>query len=261
MTPTRLILVALLSASVIAALGCKDPARDVPAAVVGSGAPAVEGTAAEGTAAEADASAAAIAAVPTDGTAAAAVGVADGTGAQVQAAAANEALMIVPANSSIAFTASKVTASHEGSFGQFTGSVMLNGTDPTQSVISVNIMTDSITTDTPRLTEHLKTPDFFDVAQFPNATFDSTAIAVIDPAAGAPAGTTHTITGNLTMHGQTRAISFPAAVTITPESFSATAEFSINRQDFGLVYPGRPDDLIRDGIVLRLNLNIPRSAN
>lgn len=261
MTSIRPLIIALLSLTVVAALGCKDPSRDVPAAVVSPGAPAeAPAVAAEATGAAAGVDAAAVAAPGEQVAPPSTVGVTDGSGAQVVAAAASESLMIVPANSAIGFTASKVTASHDGSFGQFTGSVMLNGADPTQSVFSVNIAVESITSDDERLTEHLKTDDFFAMSQFPNATFDSTGIAAVDPASGAPAGATHTITGNLTLRGQTRAISFPATVAITPQSFTATAEFSINRQDFGIAYAGRPDDLIRDGVILRLNLNIPRTA-
>ena len=36
------------------------------------------------------------------------------------------------------------------------------------------------------------------------------------------------------------------------------AEFAINRKDFGLLYPGKADDLIRDGVVIKLTLKVPR---
>ncbi len=67
------------------------------------------------------------------------------------------------------------------------------------------------------------------------------------------------MTGNLTLHGQTRAITFPANITLSVAEMHATAEFTINRRDFGIVYPGMPDDLIRDGVVIRFDVRAPRS--
>jgi hypothetical protein len=45
---------------------------------------------------------------------------------------------------------------------------------------------------------------------------------------------------------------------VSPVSVAVNAAFSINRKDFGLVYPGKADDLIKDGVVIILNLNVPR---
>ena len=62
-------------------------------------------------------------------------------------------------------------------------------------------------TDTPDLTKHLKTADFFDVAKYPEATFVSTAIKP-----GGEKGASHTVTDNLTLHGATKSITFPATI-------------------------------------------------
>jgi polyisoprenoid-binding protein YceI len=98
----------------------------------------------------------------------------------------------------------------------------------------------------------LKSPDFFDVARVPTATFRSTEIRA--------EGEGHTITGDLTLHGVTKRISFPATLAVTDAQISANAEFSINRQDFGIAYPGMPDDLIRDLVVVKLSLTLPRQS-
>ena len=164
-----------------------------------------------------------------------------------------ETLTITPENSKIDFVAAKVTRSHDGSFKQFTGTVDLLNSDPLQSIVSVSIETASVVTDEPDLTKHLQTPDFFDVAKFPKASFVSTKI---EPSAAS--GTTHTITGNFDLHGIRKSISFPATIQVTPTSVSVVSEFAINRKDFGLVYPGKADDLIKDGVVIKLNLNVPR---
>jgi polyisoprenoid-binding protein YceI len=164
-----------------------------------------------------------------------------------------ETLTITPENSQIDFVAAKVTPSHNGSFKQFNGTVDLLNSDPLQSVVSMVIDTASVVTDEPDLTKHLQTPDFFDVAKFPKANFVSTKI---EPSAAS--GTTHTITGNFDLHGIKKSISFPAAIQVTPTNVSVKSEFAINRKDFGLVYPGKADDLIKDGVVIKLNLNVPR---
>ena len=156
--------------------------------------------------------------------------------------------VITPQNSKIEFVASKVTGSHNGSFGDFSGEVDFNGT-PEQSRVSINIKSDSITTDTPDLTKHLKTADFFDVAQFPDAKFVSTTIK-----AGGEGGASHTVTGNLTMHGVTKAVTFPATINVTPDVATVESTFSINRRDFNLNYPGAPNNAIRDNVVLTLHV-------
>jgi polyisoprenoid-binding protein YceI len=156
--------------------------------------------------------------------------------------------VITPQNSQIAFVGSKVTGSHNGSFGDFSGQVDYNGT-PEQSRVNINIKSDSITTDTPDLTKHLKTADFFDVAKYPEATFVSTAIK-----AGGEGGASHTVTGNLTLHGVTKSVTFPATINVTPDVATVDSTFSINRKDFGINYAGAADNAIRDNVVMTLKI-------
>src|SRR5882724_11959078 len=168
-------------------------------------------------------------------------------------AAGGETLTINPENSKVEFVAAKVTRSHNGSFKQFSGTVDLLNSDPGQSIVSILIDTSSVVTDEDQLTGHLKTPDFFDVAKYPKATFVSTKI---EPST--ENGATHSVTGNFDLHGIKKSISFPATIQVTPTNVSVNAEFAINRQDFKLTYPGKADDLIKDGVVIKLTLNVPR---
>ena len=167
--------------------------------------------------------------------------------------AGGETLAITPDNSKVEFVAAKVTRSHNGSFKQFSGAIDLLNSDPGQSIVSISIDTSSVVTDEDDLTHHLKTPDFFDVAKYPKATFVSTKI---EP--NAANGATHSVTGNFDLHGIKKSISFPATIQITPTNVSVNADFAINRQDFKLAYPGKADDLIKDGVVIKLTLNVPR---
>ena len=159
-----------------------------------------------------------------------------------------EKYLVSSDTSKIEFTASQVTASHHGSFGKFSGSVDFAG-QPEKSRESITIDTSSVSTDTPELTAHLKTPDFFDVAKFPEATFVST-----EKKPGGDKGATHTVTGNLQLHGVTKAITFPASITVSPGAINVESTFSINRKDFGINYAGVANNLIRDEVVLMLHV-------
>ena len=167
--------------------------------------------------------------------------------------AGTETLAISPENSKVEFVASKVTRSHNGSFKQFTGQIELAPNNILASRVSIDIDAGSVVVDDDQLTAHLKTPDFFDVAKFPKATFVSTKI---EP--GAAGGDNYTVTGNFDLHGVKASISFSATIKATTESVAVDAEFAINRKDFGIVYAGKADDLIRDGVVIKLSLRVPR---
>jgi len=164
-------------------------------------------------------------------------------------AAATRTYIIAPEGSSIEFVGSKVTGSHRGGFKKFDGQLAVADGHLAGAGSKVVIDTTSIWTDTDRLTGHLKSPDFFDVAQMPTATFETTSVA--------DQGTNTFITGTLTLHGVTKQISFPAQVQVADDAVSLKAEFAINRFDFGIRYPGKPDDLIRKEVVLKLNVKAP----
>ena len=162
-----------------------------------------------------------------------------------------EVLKISPENSKVEFVAAKVTRSHNGSFKQFTGAINLVNNSVENSRVTIDIETGSVVTDDDGLTKHLKTPDFFDVAKYPKATFTSTKIE-----AATAGGASHNLTGNFELHGIKKSIAFPATIQVAPDSVSVNAEFSINRKDFALVYAGKADDLIRDGVVIKLTLKV-----
>ena len=108
----------------------------------------------------------------------------------------------------------------------------------------------SVKTDSEKLDGHLKNDDFFDVPNHPTSTFQLTELK-----AGGDGGATHTITGNLKMRGVEKSVTFPAKVTLANDSIKATAEFKINRKNWNINYAGKEDDLIRDDVVIRLDIN------
>jgi polyisoprenoid-binding protein YceI len=170
--------------------------------------------------------------------------------------AETEKLVISLENSKVEFVASKITRSHNGSFKQFSGTIDLVPNSIPDSRVAIDIETGSVVTDEDQLTGHLKTADFFDVAKFPKATFVSTKIEPSNTG-----GATHNVTGNLELHGVKKSITFPATIQVTPDSVAVDAEFAINRKDFGIVYAGKADDLIRDDVVIKLSLKVPRTKH
>ena len=148
--------------------------------------------------------------------------------------------------SSVEWTGSKVTGSHDGGFKTVEGVIDVADGDPTKSSVKVTIDTTSIWSDSDRLTGHLSSADFFDVETHPISTFESTSI-VRD-------GAGYSVTGNLDLHGVTKSITFPATIEVGPEHVTVQAEFAIKRFDFDIEYKGKADDLIRDDVVIKFDL-------
>jgi polyisoprenoid-binding protein YceI len=112
-----------------------------------------------------------------------------------------------------------------GSFEDFTGKAIMDGDKLTK--VQVDIKTESLTTSIEKLKNHLKSADFFDVREHPQATFQSTKIE--------GEGDKVNITGDLTLLGVTKSITFPATVSIK-DDLSLKAEFTIDRTEFGMDY-------------------------
>jgi polyisoprenoid-binding protein YceI len=122
-----------------------------------------------------------------------------------------------------------------GAFSKVTGSAHLDDTDVTKSSVEATIPVDTIDTREQKRDGHLKSPDFFDVAKFPNITFKSTKVS---PGVGGKLS----IEGILTIHGVSKPVVLDAE--ITPEmkgmggkvSRGVSATTKINRKDFGLTW-------------------------
>jgi polyisoprenoid-binding protein YceI len=151
---------------------------------------------------------------------------------------------VIRAESTIGFIGSKVTGSHNGGFKKFAGKV--SAADGKVATAEVKIDMNSTWSDNDRLTGHLKNADFFDVPKFPTATFTVTGIEANS--------TNKTVTGNLELHGVTKSISFPADIQVADDAVTVKAEFAINRREFNINYAGRANDLVRDNVVLKLDI-------
>ena len=160
------------------------------------------------------------------------------------AAAAGNALPIVAEGSSLTFVGAKVTGSHDGGFSSFQGDLTVSGDQPVSTQVTIDMS--STFSDNPKLTKHLLSPDFFDVGQFASASFKSSSIT--------PSDAGYTVTGALDFHGVSQEISFPATISLTEGGATTKAEFTIDRQKWGVNYPGKKDNLIKDEVLIKLDL-------
>ncbi len=172
-------------------------------------------------------------------------------------------------------TAVKWTAYHKGGLNPRFGTIKTTGTFSVENgnITSGTLESDvnSLTTDPtavdPKssegktsidLDDHLKSPDFFDVAKYPNVKFQITKVE--DLASGTESkvkGANKTVSGNLTIKDKTVNVSFPAKVEIKDNKASLVSKFTINRQEWGLVYgtDGDPKDwMISQDVDLELNI-------
>jgi polyisoprenoid-binding protein YceI len=121
-----------------------------------------------------------------------------------------------------------------GAFGKTTGALELDEKDVTKSTVSAVIDVSTINTREDKRDAHLKSPDFFDVAKYPNMTFKSKKVAK------AGEGKLK-VTGDLTIKDVTKEVVLDVELASTeskdPYGFirrGGTATTKINREDFGL---------------------------
>lgn len=126
-------------------------------------------------------------------------------------------------------------AKTRGRFESFSGTVELDEQNPTLAKVNVEIDVDSLNTRDPQRDGHLKSPDFFDVANFPKATFVSTRVVQIDDAHAK-------LYGDLTIRGATHEVELDVEYVGKAKSpwgttnVGFTAETVIDREKWGLTW-------------------------
>ena len=141
-----------------------------------------------------------------------------------------------------------------GYFRDFTGSISYDAKDVTKSSVEFTAKVTSVDTGVAPRDNHLRNADFFEVEKYPEMTFKSTKIE--------KKGEQLVMTGDLTMKGMTKSISFPFVVAgfIKNERgtrIGATAETVINRRDFGVNYGSNlPNGVPTLSDNIRVELNI-----
>lgn len=182
---------------------------------------------------------------------------------QVAATAKGNNFTIDTNGSSVAWIATKTGGQHNGSFKVTDGILTvadgnITGGNFTIDVTSLTVL-DLEGDDKAKLEGHLKSGDFFLTDSFPTAKFEITQVVSFDSATTTSKlnGATHSISGNLTLRGETKNVSFPAIVKVEGNQVSAVADFNIDRTNWGLSYkgPNNPADwFIAKEVNLKLNV-------
>ncbi|HWJ40034.1 MAG TPA: YceI family protein [Candidatus Limnocylindrales bacterium] len=144
---------------------------------------------------------------------------------------------IDPAHTNVEFSVRHMMISNvKGQFQKTSGTVDVNGKDPTSAKIDATIDATSINTRVDKRDAHLKSPAFLDVDKFPTITFKSTKVE-------ADGTGKWKVTGDLTLHGVTKPVVLDVESTGTPVTdpmgntrTGASATTKISRKDFGLTW-------------------------
>ena len=162
-----------------------------------------------------------------------------------------------PIHSEIGFTITHLSITNvHGRLGKVAATVVYDPTDVTKSNVMATIDVSTIDTGEEPRNNHLKSPDFFDLAQFPTATFKSTSVA--------KSGSGLTVAGNLTLHGVTKPVVLNVEGPAGPiqgmdkkqhAGFSATT--TISRSAFG-IGPKFPASMVGDDVKLNLDLDVAK---
>ena len=148
-----------------------------------------------------------------------------------------------------------------GSFKSFEGNLETDNEDFTGAKIQFSLHVNSLDTNQEQRDAHLKSPDFFDVEQYPKITFVSTAFT--------KDGEDYTLTGDLTIKDVTK------PVTLTVEHGGVAGDFygntkagfeitgKINRKEFGLTWDGVTEAgsiVVGEDIKLLINVQFAKQA-
>jgi polyisoprenoid-binding protein YceI len=147
-------------------------------------------------------------------------------------------------------------ANVRGHLGNIGGSIVLNEADITKSTVNITVDVTTVDTGVSQRDGDLKGPNFFDVAQFPTATFVSTSVA--------KTGSGLTVNGNLTLHGVTKPVVLNVEGPTGPvpgmdkkphSGFSATT--TISRTAFNIASKA-PTAIVGDDVKLTIDLDIAK---
>jgi polyisoprenoid-binding protein YceI len=164
--------------------------------------------------------------------------------------AAEQKLEVIKDKSSIGFIGRKMVGEHACTFGSFDGTVTVDGSVPEAVSFTIDLAT--VKSDNTRFENHLKSADFWDVANHPKATFKSTRITK-------KSTSEYTVDGIFNLRGVANPVSIPATVANEEGIVRVKAEFEIDRQKWNVSYPGKADNLIKDAVSVTLDLAFPRS--
>ena len=149
-----------------------------------------------------------------------------------------------------------------GEFGKMSGKVSFDGKDFAGVKAAATIDATTVNTREQKRDDHLKSPDFFDVATHPTITFTSKRAEVVGPRK-------FKLVGDLTMRGVTKEVTLNVEATEPVKGMrgetriGAQATTRINRQDFGVKWNRSLDTggvVVSDSVDVTLDLALVKAA-
>jgi polyisoprenoid-binding protein YceI len=150
-------------------------------------------------------------------------------------AVAAETYSVDPAHANVAFQVRHFMSQVPGRFNTFEGKVHIDRDEPEASSVEFTIQAESIDTSNEKRDEHLRSPDFFDVANHPTITFTSTSMKKVGQ-------DSYEVTGDFTMRGVTKSITLPVKVLGEMKDpwgnqrIGFEISTTVNRKDYGITY-------------------------
>ena len=168
-----------------------------------------------------------------------------------------------PAHSSLGFVARHAMVTKvRGKFTDVTGSGHLDAGDPTKSLLNVTIKVASVTTGVDQRDDHLRNNDFFDAPTYPEITFASTKVEVVDD-------THFSVTGDLKIKETTKAITFELELTGPVQDpwgntrVGLEGSVEVNRKDWGVNFNATLDAgglLVSEKVTLTFEVAATKNA-
>ena len=167
------------------------------------------------------------------------------------------------AHSEVTFQVRHLLTKVRGRFSDFSGTIEYDEENPERSLVNAELQAASIDTNERDRDAHLRSADFFDVEKIPTLTFRGSGIQSV-------ADDTFAMTGDLTIHGVTRSVTFDVSFLGRAkdpwgnERIAFEAETTINRKDFGLTWNAALETggfLVGDDVKISLSVQaIPARA-
>ena len=132
-----------------------------------------------------------------------------------------------------------------GKFEKISADLQLDTADLTKSTVSVTLPLDGLHTGVPKLDDHIRSPDFFDAAKYPDITFKSTKVEKVGSDG-------LKISGEMTAHGVTKPVVLNVKINkigenpmLKQQSAGFEADTTLKRSDFGVdkYAPGVSDEV------------------
>ena len=177
-------------------------------------------------------------------------------GLSASAALAADTYVVDKAHSEATFQVRHIVTRVRGKFTDFTGTIQVDPAKPEASSVELTVKTASVDTGEPKRDDHLRSPDFFEAAKFPEMTFKSTRVKSVDK-------DRYEVTGTFTLRGISKELTLPvtflgfAKDPWGNEKAGFETSVTLNRKDFGMLWNKTLDAggvLLGDEVYVTVNI-------